>query len=302
MGLATMAFMAVTPAGLMALIQTLIKPPVRTPAMQLREEQLGLQALEATITASFEMTLPEFFGNGMDPFQLSCVPSFAIWDETDHVSLGKRDQAGASLERAMDRYFGVLDGLRPSVEGGMLLRSMAESCRRFLNALFEWMSSLYRGFTVKGSLTSKDAWDLDQMLTCTVFSDLRAATVSIGTLNFGTTSHTTDVGGRILWASYQVQGVLQEYTRLRFMGHPSVAPVLNRYLLTKVTLKSHLVKLETSLESKLAAFAVTLAQFGTRLNQVGQVAAGAQKAANLEGGKFAGGKRGGRAKAELPEE
>jgi hypothetical protein len=234
--------------------------------------------LEFTIGKSYGLVLPALLGTGVHNNELSALSDFESWDSYGVVTESARTKIDRGLVAAWNKLEPVIDRELLADKAKLLLVTLAQETRAFLGSLFDWMSAYYRRYTQQGAMTPTEAWELVQYLVCAIFKDLREASYSASTIKFGSASRTGDTAGRIFWSVLRMHGIMQDYVRLKFEGHPSIAPALNKYLLQKVTMKTHLEDLSKVFEAKWLSLHMELKALSAKVAQIATMAAGAQKA------------------------
>jgi len=204
---------------------------------------------EAAVLASFGFRLPSLFlGNAKsdDVFKdhkLPALKSMEYWD--DDTSQSKRRRVEEQVSMRVSSLRNEMSNSSMTDEGKRLCKWMLEESHHFTKDLFQQMARIYGEMRREGGASDKEAWSLTGRVVDCVFGDIAGVRNPAADAGKSESVRRPGDAERLFWASLQAHVVMESYRKANFMGHPSVGPVMTKYIMSNRVALSEFEKLQT---------------------------------------------------------
>jgi hypothetical protein len=207
-----------------------------------RAGDVGLTQVQVRVLASFQNTLPEFFGKGLDVegSSLPAMAKFSDWEGDDGITGAKfrLERALPLIQVQLESYINLY--LTDDQRGA---RELASRCLshsvQFVTRLSDFMSRTSRSLRTAGYKMDK-VWAILSRQVLRIFEDLaraRACAVDLAPPS-NAKAKESDEGDPVrdhnaalaMWAVLKTHDVMQEYLTHNFEDHPSIAAENVRFL------------------------------------------------------------------------
>jgi hypothetical protein len=207
-----------------------------------RAGDVGLTQVQVRVLASFQNTLPEFFGKGLDVegSSLPAMAKFSDWEGDDGITGAKfrLERALPLIQVQLESYISLY--LTDDQRGA---RELASRCLshsvQFVTRLSDFMSRTSRALRTAGYKMDK-VWAILSRQVLRIFEDLaraRACAVDLAPPS-NAKAKESEEGDPVrdhnaalaMWAVLKTHDVMQEYLTHNFEDHPSIAAENVRFL------------------------------------------------------------------------
>jgi hypothetical protein len=199
---------------------------------------IGLNQVQVRVLASFQNTLPEFFGKGTESegSSLPALPKLTDWEAEDgiHGAKFKLERSLPLIQKQLTTYIDTYLG-----ENRAIARSLAHRCLShsmlFVTRLSDYITRTARTLRLAGYKTDK-VWSILSRQVLRIFEDMaraRACAVDLSppSSKGGVDSVFEDQNGALaMWAVLKTHDVMEEYLIHNFEDHPSIAAENVRFL------------------------------------------------------------------------
>jgi hypothetical protein len=203
-----------------------------------RAGDIGLNQVQVRVLASFQNTLPEFFGKGSDSegSSLPAMPKLIDWEAEDgiHGAKFKLERSLPLIQKQLTTYIDTYLGEERVVARGLAHRCLSHSML-FVTRLSDYITRTARTLRLAGYKSDK-VWSILSRQVLRIFEDMaraRACAVDLSppSNTGGADSVFQDHNGALaMWAVLKTHDVMEEYLVHNFEDHPSIAAENVRFL------------------------------------------------------------------------
>jgi hypothetical protein len=207
-----------------------------------RAGDIGLNQTQVRVLASFQNTLPEFFGKGSesDGSSLPALPKLSDWEAEDGINGAKfrLERALPLIQKQLSTYIDTYLG-----EDKLAARELAHRCLShsmlFVTRLSDYITRTSRALRVAGYKVDR-VWAILSRQVLRIFEDMARARACAVDLAPPVTKRSADLpeegvfqdhnAALAMWAVLKTHDVMEDYLVHNFEDHPSIAAENVRFL------------------------------------------------------------------------